>query len=166
MTIRTKITLKEYTRLLFPLIYRKPMMIVILCAGAAVLAWIVGYALGLEFLPKPLVFQYITLVLIVVVQPLMIFLTIRRTFISSNHLGESLSMEFDPERIRMTGDSFYMEVIWAKTFKVVELRNWFMIYQNTMSAIIVPKRSFAPGEADQFRRMVRDIPGLDLHMMR
>ncbi|MBK8497956.1 MAG: YcxB family protein [Flavobacteriales bacterium] len=165
MTIRTKITLKEYTKLLFPLIYRKPMMIVILCAGVAVLGWVVGYALGLEFLPEPQIFQCITMALIVVVQPLMIFLTIRRTYISSNHLLEPLLMEFDQERIRMTGDFFYMEVIWAKTFKVVELRDWFMIYQNTMSAVIAPKRSFAPGEVDEFRRMLRSIPGLDLHLV-
>jgi len=101
-----------------------------------------------------------------VVQPLMVIRTIRRTYRSSSYLQEPLSIVFDRSKIRMTGVSFYMELIWSETHKVVELDDWFMIYQNTISAIIAPKRSFAPGKADEFKRMLRFMPGLNLHLLR
>ncbi len=164
MTITAKVDFKEYVKLVFTLTYKKPVMIVIVCVGLAMLTWVVGYALGFSFLPEPQFYQYTTIALILVVQPCMIFLTIRRTFISSNHLGESLRIAFDPEKISLTGAAFHTEFAWAGTFKVVELPHWFMVYQNTISAVLAPKRSFAPGEIEELKRMLKKVPGLKLHL--
>lgn len=75
-----------------------------------------------------------------------------------------MTIAFDHEKTRVTGESFYLEFAWTKTHKVVELRNWFMIYQNTLSAVLAPKRSFAPGEVAELRRIVRGVPDLELQL--
>jgi hypothetical protein len=159
ITISAKVGFKEYVKLLLGVAYKKPMMWVILGVGLSMLSWVVSYWCGLTILPDPQFYQYTTLGLIFLVQPTVIYLTIRRTYISSNHLSESLEMVFDPKHIRITGQSFYTELAWARIFKVVELREWYMIYQNSLSAILVPKRAFRGGEESAFRRMVRSVNG-------
>ncbi|MFZ1685790.1 MAG: YcxB family protein [Flavobacteriales bacterium] len=166
MRINTRVTYSEYMKLLFTLAYRKPMMLVVVVLGAAVLLFLVACSLGLEPLPQPHFYHYTALLLILVVQPLAILYTISRTYRSSNHLKERLSIELDAERTRLTGESFSMEFAWTKTYKVVELRNWFMIYQNTLSAVLIPKRAFAPGEQEALRRIVLAVPGLRSQLRR
>jgi len=92
MTLKTKITFKEYCKLLFGLTYKKPIMKVLIGVGVAMFIWILDYYLHLIPVPKPEIYQYITLSLISVVQPLVIFWTIKRNYNSSNHLEEPLEI--------------------------------------------------------------------------
>jgi len=164
ITIITSITFREYAKLLFTLTYKKPTMILIVCIGLIMTGWIGGYWSGLLPVPEPLIYQYITLSLIAVVQPAFIYSIIRKNYLSSNHLRELLEIIFTEKLIIVKGNSFLTELTWEKTFKVVELTNWFLIYQNNLSAIIIPKRVFAINECDQFKGLLRSIPGLDLHL--
>lgn len=165
ITIKAKISFKQYVGLLFRLTYTKPPLLVIVCVGLMMAAWVVCYAWGLSFVTKPQTFQYITLLVIFLMQPLFIFLTIRRTYMSSYHLREPVEMVFDEDHIQITGKFFYLELNWAGLFKVVELRNWFMLYQNSLSAVLVPKRSFKAEQQPEFKELLNAVPGLDLRLM-
>ena len=68
-------------------------MIFLLGLSLLLILWISFYFLNIFNLPRPLFYQYLTVGLILIVQPLAIFLTIRRNYYSSNHLRESLEME-------------------------------------------------------------------------
>lgn len=157
MIIDTKITFKEYRNLLYSLTYRKPIMIILLCVAAFLLMWIVCYHLHILNLPKPIIYQYLTLSLICVVQPLVIYITIRRNYYSSNHLREMLQMECTDDRIKITGESFYLEVFWNKMFKIVEQDHWFLIYQNNLSAILIPKKHFRDDQIAGFKHILKNI---------
>jgi len=164
MTIKTRISFKEYVKLLFRLTYKKPMMKVILCVALAMLTWIAGYYLHFLPLPQPTFYQYTTLFLITVAQPLVIYSTIWKNYHSGSHYKEPLEIEFLPKEIKMTGESFYTVLQWEKIYKVVELQDWFLIYQNSLSAIIIPKKSFPPGKIESFKQLLRSIPDLNLHL--
>ena len=164
MTIKTKISFTEYLKLLLTLTYRKPMMIVILCVALAMLAWILGYYLHFLPVPKPLIYQYITLALITVIQPLVIFNTIWINYYSSNHLRECLEIEFTSTEIKIHGDSFYLEMTWEKVYQVLELDHWLLFYQNNLNAIIVPKRSFPGEQAEEFKKFLNTIRGVPVHL--
>lgn len=164
MVIKTRITFKEYVKLLYSLAYKKPMMIVIACVGAAMLVWICGYYLHLLPVPEPTFYQYATLTIIGVIQPLVIYSTIWKNYHSSNFLKEPLEMEFTPTLIRSRGESFYTEYTWEKIFKVDELKSWFLIYQNNLSAIMVPKKSFSPEGLDAFKALLSNIPDIPVHL--
>src|SRR4051794_38440789 len=125
MTIKTKISFREYRNLLFGLTYKKPMMKVIVCVGFAMLVWISGYYLHYLPVPRPEIYQYITLTLIAVVQPTVIYWTIKKNYDSSNHLREPLEIELTAGEIKMKGQSFYTEIAWKKIFKIDEQTNWF-----------------------------------------
>ncbi len=164
MTIKTKISFKEYRNLLFGLAYRKPMMRVILAVAAAMITWILGYYLNFLPVPKPEIYQYITLTLITVVQPTVIYWTIKRNYDSSNHLREPLEIELTPRDIKMKGESFQTKIAWEKIFKIDEQTNWFLIYLNNLSAIIIPKKDFHGTQEEEFRRILATIQDVPIHL--
>ena len=163
--IKSKISFKAYVKLLYTLIYRKPMMIVIVCVGLAMLVWILGYQFSLLPLPRPLIYQYITLGLITIVQPLVIYSTIWNNYYSANHLRETLEIEFTKIEIKIHGKSFYTELTWEKTFRVEELNNWFLIYQNNLSAVIVQKKFFTKGQLQEFKTLVGGIKKIPVKLL-
>lgn len=164
MTIKTRISKKEYVKLLYGLTYKKPMILFILCIAAAVLLWIIGYYTHMLPVPKPTFYQYVTLMIITVIQPFTIYKTILKNYNTSSHLKEELKIECTTECIKVKGESFYTEFTWAKMYKVVELKDWFVIYQNNLSANLIPKKSFLPHQVNEFKQMLKSIPDLRLQL--
>src|SRR6185503_4991845 len=154
MTIVTKISFKEYVMLLYKLTYKKPVMSLLLFFALAMFVWIFVYYAKILSVLIPAIYQYITFFLITVVQPTVIYSTIRKNYFSSNHLKEQLKIEFTSSEIKMQGDSFYTELDWTKLYKVQELKDWVLIYQNNLSAIIIPKRSLT-GKLREFKQLLQ-----------
>jgi hypothetical protein len=158
MKVKTRVSFKEYRKLLFMLTYRKPVMKIILCVALAMLIWILGYYLHFLPVPKPQIYQYITLGLITIVQPITIYLTIRRNYNSSNHLREPLVTELTKTELKVQGESFYLEIKWEKLFRIDEERNWFLLYQNNLSAIIIPKKDLNSVQVKEFKTIISAVP--------
>jgi hypothetical protein len=164
MIIQTKITFSEYRNLLLGLAYKKPIMKVIVCVGIAMVIWISGYYLHFLPVPEPKIYQYITLTLIAIVQPVVIYWTIKRNYDSSNHLREQLEIEITGKEIKITGESFYTEIAWKKIYKIDEQKKCFLIYQNTLSAIIIPKKDFHGAQLQEFKSILSSITGVPVHL--
>jgi hypothetical protein len=163
MTIKTKVSFKEYVLLLYRLTYKKPVMKLLLVVAVAMLVWIAGYYTNILPVPKPTIYQYTTFFLITIVQPTVIYTTIRKNYRSSSHLKEELKIEFTTTEIKMRGDSFYTVLEWAKIYKVQELKDWVLIYQNSLSAVIIPKSSLT-GKLREFKHLLQSIRGLTLKL--
>lgn len=54
-------------------------------------------------------------------------------------MKKKLAIEFNHTYVPVTGESFFTKLTWEKTYKVVEVENRFLIYQDIFSAIIIPK---------------------------
>src|SRR5436190_23334449 len=163
MTIKTKVSFKEYVLLLYRLTYKKPVMKLLLVVAVSMLVWIAGYYTNILPVPKPTIYQYTTFFLITIVQPTVIYTTIRKNYRSSSNLKEELKIEFTTTEIKMHGDSFYTVLDWAKIYKVQELKDWVLIYQNSLSAIIIPKSSLI-GKLREFKHLLQSIRGLTLKL--
>ena len=131
-------------------------MKLLLFVALAMLVWIIGYYTNLLAVPKPAFYQYTTFFLITIVQPTVIYNTIRKNYMSSSHLKEQLKIEFTATEIKIHGDSFYTVLDWAKIYKVQELNDWILIYQNSLSAIIIPKRSLT-GKLREFKHLLHSL---------
>jgi len=158
MKLKTNVSFRQYLKLLFGLAYEKPVLRLLLGLAGLVILWIVLHALDLFNLPEPQIYQYITLLLILIIQPLAIFYTIRRNYYSSNYLMETLQMELTKNDVKITGETFYMEILWSKVYRVDERTNWFMIYTNNLSAIIIPKNDLTEAKKTQVREIVKAVP--------
>jgi hypothetical protein len=162
--VKSKISFKQYRKLLFGLAYKKPMMKVLIGVAFSTLVWILGYYFHLLPVPKPQIYQYITLVLITVVQPTAIYFTIKRNYYSSNHLGEQMEIELTQTEIKVCGQSFLTEIEWKKIYKIEELTKWFLIYQNSLSTIIISKTAFHGTQLQQFKRILKGIKNVPVHL--
>lgn len=155
MTIKTKINFKEYVKLIYTLAYEKTILRLLLGVALLILLWIIFYYLDIFNLPKPLIYQYITLILIVVVQPVGIYLTTRRNYKSSNQLCEALEIEITSEDLKINGETYYMEIKWDKLHQIIEKKNWFLLYQNNLSAILISKKNMTESDIQNLRYILK-----------
>jgi len=139
-------------------------MILVVIVGLFSLTWILNGQFNFLPLPSPTFYQYITLILVAVIQPLVIYTTIRKNYHSSNHLKEPLEIEFTGSQVKIKGKSFYTELDWEKTFKIVELKNWFVIYESNLTAVIIPKKSLSKIQEEEFRKIVLSIKKVPVHL--
>jgi len=155
MTIETKLKLKEYIKLMYVLNYRKPIMIFITMLGLTMIIGTLGYFLGYKemyasppYVPGAIGFTFVVLV------PFSIYRGAKKNFLSYGRLNEKIVYEFKENGIIVTGESFTSELDWSKTYKVTELKNWILIYQNRQLANVIPKISFS-SKLTEFRTLVR-----------
>ena len=165
MIIKTKIRFKEYVKLLYSLAYERTMLRLLVLVALLLLLWILFYNFDVFNLPKPIIYQYITLSLIAIAQPAIIFITIWRNYYSSNQLRETLEIELANEMIKINGESYYMEIEWEKLFKIVEKPNWFLMYQNNLSAIIIPKKDMDEKDIFNFRRLLSGLKVVPVELL-
>lgn len=165
MKLKTKITFKEYVKLLYSLAYHRLILKLLVGVGAAMLLWIIFYYLGIFNLPKPVIYQYITLAFILVVQPIVLYTTFHSIYYSSYHLRETVEIEITKTKLTMDGESFYLETKWDKIFKVVEKENWFLIYQNKLSAIIIPKKKISKSDIIELREIFEELKKVPVELL-
>ena len=166
MIIKTKIRFKEYVKLLYSLAYERTMLRLLVLVALLLLLWILFYNFDVFNLPKPIIYQYITLSLIAIAQPAIIFITIWRNYYSSNQFRETLEIELANEMIKINGESYYMEIEWEKLFKIVEKPNWFLMYQNNLSAIIIPKKDMDEKDIVNFRRLLSGLKVVPVELLK
>lgn len=165
MVLKTKVPFREFVRLVFGLVYQRFILKLLVAVALAIVLWIVFYYMGMFHLPKPIIYQYLTLALIVVAQPIVIYTTTHSIYYSSNHLRETVETEITKRRITIDGESFYMELNWDKIFRVVETKNWFLIYQNKLSAVIIPKKRFHKTDILELRQILKSIENVPVKLL-
>ena len=79
---------------------------------------------------------------------------------SDDKVYEPLIYTFDTAKVVIRGTSFEGYFNWTEVKEVVETEKFFLIYQSTMAASILPKADFTQEQKERFRRLVMNIPGL------
>ena len=164
LVIKTKISFKEYAKLLFSLAYKKPVMIFLVSMAILNGVWIICHHFVLLDISEPKVYQYFGLLLISVVQPAGIFFMIWRNYATNIHLRETLELNFTKDQIKLKAEGFTLESLWSKMYKIIELQYWFVIYQNSLSAIIIPKKSFQQTDMEEFKQILLSIKEIQVKL--
>ena len=73
-------------------------------------------------------------------------------------------MDLDKNEIKITGESFYLELIWDKVYKIVEHSKCFLIYQNNLSAIIILKKDLNLSEEKEIKDIFRSFTNLPVKL--
>jgi hypothetical protein len=50
-----------------------------------------------------------------------------------------------------------MEILWTKIYKLAEKKNWFLIYQNNLSAILIPKKDLSTHQIKQIQEILGSV---------
>lgn len=162
MTIKTKLTLEEFRKLNFTLAYSKPGLILLTLFG--ILMFLSGFVLYFftEELEESLFSPLIAGMILTFLFPFSIFVSSTRNFNSDKRLQEEMEYEFTDEKMKVSGESFSFELELSKTHQIIELKNWFLIYQNKISANLIPKRSLSESEIKEMRKIFSQLKGVKL----
>jgi hypothetical protein len=87
-------------------------------------------------------------------QPILVYFSTKKNYISNSRISETIIYEFDNKSILMTGESFNSRLTWDKIYSVTENKDWILIWQNRQTANVVPKRDFKNGELQIFKDIV------------
>jgi len=154
MKIDTNIKLKDYIKLMYILTYRRIGMKFASILGIFLFAFCIMYFIGIiessEFPWLPIAYSAI----IIIVMPLSIYYSAKNNYKTNARLQEKITYEISDELIRITGESFNSEMTWEKTYKVLELKNWFLFYQNKLVANIIPKESVG-NQTQELRAIIK-----------
>ena len=138
-TVYHQLTLKEYRKIVYRILYSKTWIIVIYafamlfiiysCLMAATKNYRVFnshfYSLG------------VGVAALAIWIPLSSWFSIRRSFKNTYRIHEPITYEFSDEGYSTTGESFNNKADWAKVYKIQIINEWLLIYQNRRVANMI-----------------------------
>ncbi len=147
----------DYYKIVLELTYKKPFIIVLICVGVLCLALLPLYFLGILYNDQPPYLAFVLGVYIVFVRNVIIKVTARKNFNSYQRLQEEITYELTPEKMKVTGESFYSEVDWKATFKILEIKRAFLIYGSSVVANIISKKNMTQDEIISVRMLLGEL---------
>lgn len=168
MKFKSTINFKDYLKLNYTLTYKSKWIIFISIIGLLMLLAAGLYYSGLvpwlyaeDSPPRvPIIFGLFTSIGV----PCSVYFTAKRNFKSSERLQEEIEYELTNDKFKMTGSSFSNEMTWDKTYKIQELKHWFIVYQNRKVANLIPKRSLSSEDTEYLRNLFRTIKNARLKL--
>ena len=89
-----------------------------------------------------------------------VYMNAKSSYKSDGRISETITYEFDEEKIQVIGESFNSKLTWNKIYSVTENKDWVLIWQNRQIANVVPKRDFKDGELRTFKSIIKLQSGL------
>ncbi|MBF6641976.1 YcxB family protein [Flavobacterium sp. J49] len=164
MHIKTKIDAKKYLKLMFSLTYKKPLIILMHLIGVGMFIYSLLYFLGIIILEEipliPLIFGFIMTFMI----PISLYKSFKKNFLSNKRIQETIEYEFTNEKMKIIGESFNSELELNKAHKIVELKNWFLIYQSEQVANLIPTENLNDNEVNILREIFKNQTSVKLEL--
>ncbi|MCE1198949.1 MAG: YcxB family protein [Marinilabiliales bacterium] len=155
--LETRLEFKPYLGLMYRMTYRNRAVLFLSVFGTLMF---LGSLIYMLFVPMPLkempLSQLIFGVIILGVMPLSVYRTAKKNYASHAKLREKIVYELSEERFRQIGETFQAEMDWSTVYKVQELKDWILIYQNRQIANLLPKAEMGE-QLPEFREMIRRL---------
>ncbi|MFM2291398.1 MAG: hypothetical protein RIS29_1211 [Bacteroidota bacterium] len=151
ISVNTQLTQQQYINVLYLLNYRRfaaytsHMVGLMFMLSSVALFATTGETMFSTFIIGGLVF---------LLNPALVYLNGVKSFkLPNNRVTEPLTFTFTPEQFSIKGETFVTEMTWNKLYKVVETKNWLLIYQNKGMANVLPKSAIS-AELPEIRRII------------
>ncbi len=142
MKFESQINLNQFIKLTYILYYKKALVICLTIAGLIMLITSLLFYAGIAstiYKDNPPTYQLTLGLFFVFGFPVIIYFSTMKNFAASQRLHEKIEYDFNYENLKMTGNSFKTEFTWEKSYKIEELSQWFLIYQNKRAVNLIPK---------------------------
>lgn len=148
----TKLDIKSYTKLIFQLTYRRPFVIVLY---AILLMMLFSNIYLKDNIYEYSIFPFVFSITFMILYPIAVYFNIRKNYKSNQRIQENIIYSITSEKITNEGETFSSEMDWSKIYKVLELRNWILLYQSSQTANIISKKDFTENDLKKFREIVK-----------
>ncbi len=158
VTIECRLEFERYLKLMYSIVYQKPIMLFMPIVGILMLFFSIGYYINfLIVFNEPPLTQLIMGIMFTFLLPISIYIQAKKSFVTNARLTEVIKYTFNQSMIYIKGESFKSEMTWDKLFKIKEMKNWVLIYPNKHSFHLIPKDSFNLDQMEQFRKIAGQI---------
>jgi len=168
MKFISSINFNDYLKLNYILTYKNKWVIYISILGLLMLLATGLYYSGLTpwlyAKDNPPYFQFFFGIFTLIGIPCSVYFSAKRNFKASERLQEEIEYELTNEKFKLTGSSFSNEMTWDKTYKIQELKNWFLIYQNRKVANLIPKRNLSLEQTEYLRNLFKTFKNIKLKL--
>jgi hypothetical protein len=134
ISLHFQINQKEYRSLMLKLTYRNP---IVLYVNIICLNILMASVINSNYN----VISVTALIFLIIIPVTTIFQS-TKTFSDNKMIKEPLTYDFTSNQILITGETFTSSIRWNSLYKIKELNNWFLLYNDKTSMIVVPKKSF------------------------
>lgn len=99
--------------------------------------------------------------LIFILLPLMILFSVykqTKTRLSNVKLKENIFIKFNTEYLEDNGESFNLKYFWKDIFKIVEKKEWFLIYIDKKQAKVIRKADLKDNQYNELKELFSSLP--------
>lgn len=108
---------------------------------------------------------FIVVMLILALAHLTIYIQARKNYTTQKKISSPLQWKFSGSTIEAIGDGFSSEFSWDSLYKVVENKQYFLLYHSIRLANIIPKRDMSADQMLQFRQLLWNTPRLKSELL-
>jgi len=154
LKFKIKISFKDYRNFILLRNLKNPISILILfLAFVFISASIMSILFWQENLGA-LIFYLIFLILIFIIYPALVIRGIKKTFFSNKYLQESVTYDFSDENVMLTGETFSTMYKWEHIYKIEELKNWILLFQDRRVVNLLHKPQIPLGDLQELKEMI------------
>ena len=156
MKVSTHFTADEYALLILTLTFRRLTRLIIIGSALVALS-LVNLVYSVPGHGQPLFSPgyFISLGAMVMLLPLFTYMQAKKTYQSMERLHGTVGYEFTPEKFILSAPGFHGEKTWDKLFKILELKNWILIYESDTVANLIPKKELTTQEVNDIRAILK-----------
>lgn len=164
MTITTKLTFDEYLKLMYSIAYKNWRIRFFTFIGLLVIT----SSMAVLFTNQLKGFPYSSLVMglgFVFFTPVSLYFQLKKNYQTNTALKEGVTYTFTQKNIDLKGEAFHSQFKWIHISKVVEQKEYFLLYQQNSTILIVSKKKLNKVEINQFRTLLKGISTLITKLM-
>lgn len=154
MTVKTKISFKEYVKLTINILFEKIIAkLIFIWIFLAFVSSIISYIFHPENTQNLL--GNIVLVLFIIFLSIIKYLQLRKIYKTNTNIKEELAYTFSNEKIIIQGKTFKSEIEWKTIYEIRELKNLFLILYDSHSKNMIPKKDFTKDQILELRNIIK-----------
>ncbi|KPH10998.1 YcxB family protein [Chryseobacterium sp. ERMR1:04] len=155
MVIKTKLTFKEYLKLNIEILFGD--IFLVLGLIFLLLFSILGFISNIIFYSdsQNLWISFFIILVCVFLNAFKYF-QLKKIYKTSKDIKEEITYTFSDEKIHVKGSTFESEFSIKSIYQIQEFKNLFLIYYNSHSKSIIPKKGFTKQEIATLRTIVKN----------
>ncbi len=162
MKFSANIEFRTFLKLTYTLAYRKVLNVLLVAIGVLLLLLALVYAFTYFFteyshpgMPTDIMTLLAVGISSLLLTPLSEFWRIKRMFSSNSLIRDRIFYHISHESVNISGESFDSVLKWSSLWKVLETRQWFLLYQSRDIFTPIPKDAMTNEQVDEIRTIIQ-----------
>ncbi len=164
MIITTKLTFEEYLKLMYAVAYKNWRIRFFTFIGLL----IITSSVAVLFSKQVQNFPYSSLLMglgLVFFTPVSLYFQLKKNYQANAALQQGVTYTFTKEGVELKGESFNSQLKWIHISKVVEQKEYFLLYPPSSTVMIVAKKELSDLEIKNFKQLLRGVNTIKLKLI-